>query len=254
MSDASSTWTLTVAVGTTNPSKLRAVESSLRKVFYLEYDISRKISLHGYNVPSGVANQPFGDLETRLGAQNRAQEAFASHVREHNGVEPHLSIGLEGGLDMDHWKSSFSTSSIIPEEMERNVSESTSLICMAWMAVYGRRHSIMSRWALGPALNLDNADNSNDINDSSNSYLWGWAKTSTFLIPPAMSNLILREGMELGDADDQIFGRTNSKSGSGTVGMLSRGLIDRSNYYEQALILALVPWIRPDVYPITNES
>jgi non-canonical (house-cleaning) NTP pyrophosphatase len=55
--------------------------------------------------------------------------------------------------------------------------------------------------------------------------------------------------MELGDADDKVFSRVKAKHGSGTVGLLTDGLIDRSYYYEHALLLAMVPWIRPDVYP-----
>jgi len=67
------------------------------------------------------------------------------------------------------------------------------------------------------------------------------------MLPSPMSKLI-REGMELGDADDQISGRSKSKHGAGTVGYLTEGMIDRATYYEHALILALVPWIRPDMY------
>jgi inosine/xanthosine triphosphatase len=247
MSDGSSAWTLKVSVGTTNPSKLRAVENSLRNVFD---DPSLGFSFHGYNVPSGVPNQPFGDNETRLGAQNRATEAFSSYVREHDGVEPDLAIGLEGGLEIDGWNDSPIT---FNGENEASDCEESSLICMAWMAVYGRRHPMMAGWALGPEFSRDNVEIPHKTNDSA-SYMWGWAKTSSFLVPPPISKLVLEEGLELGDADDQVFGRTSSKTGSGTVGVLTHGLIDRSAYYEHALILALVPWIRPDVYPSKIDS
>ena len=49
--------------------------------------------------------------------------------------------------------------------------------------------------------------------------------------------------MELGDADDQVFGRNGSKTEEGVVGLLTRGQIDRAAYYEQPLLLALVPFI-----------
>lgn len=78
------------------------------------------------------------------------------------------------------------------------------------------------------------------------------AKTGTFLLPSSLAALI-EDGMELGDADDKVFGRVNSKQGSGTVGVLTDGLIDRARYYEHALILALVPWMRPDVYSSKEE-
>jgi non-canonical (house-cleaning) NTP pyrophosphatase len=54
--------------------------------------------------------------------------------------------------------------------------------------------------------------------------------------------------MELGDADDVVFKRVNSKHGQGTVGKLTNGQIDRTNYYVHALKLALIPWVRPELY------
>ena len=33
------------------------------------------------------------------------------------------------------------------------------------------------------------------------------ARSASFPLPPALSELILRDGMELGDADDRVFGR-----------------------------------------------
>ncbi len=51
------------------------------------------------------------------------------------------------------------------------------------------------------------------------------------------------QGIELGVADDQVFGRVDSKREGGSVGLLSGGLIDRTAYYEHAMILALVPFM-----------
>ena len=51
------------------------------------------------------------------------------------------------------------------------------------------------------------------------------------------------EGHELGVADDMVFGRTNSKQGSGTVGVLTGGRIDRTEYYRHACVLALIPFL-----------
>jgi non-canonical (house-cleaning) NTP pyrophosphatase len=40
-----------------------------------------------------------------------------------------------------------------------------------------------------------------------------------------------------------IFGRVDSKRTGGSVGLLSGGLIDRTAYYEHAMVLALVPFM-----------
>ena len=49
--------------------------------------------------------------------------------------------------------------------------------------------------------------------------------------------------MELGDADDKVFQDINSKQKGGTIGKCTKGLIDRTQYYEHALACALVPFI-----------
>jgi len=77
---------------------------------------------------------------------------------------------------------------------------------------------------------------------------WGYSKTSSFLLPPALCDLVINQNMELGHADDKIFQRVNSKHGQGTIGKLTDGEIDRSDYYVHALKQALIPWIRPELY------
>ena len=54
--------------------------------------------------------------------------------------------------------------------------------------------------------------------------------------------------MELGDADDVIFERTNSKQGDGIVGILTGSAIDRTEYYVPAMVLALIPFINRALY------
>ena len=75
----------------------------------------------------------------------------------------------------------------------------------------------------------------------------GQARTATFELPPQIVALI-DEGMELGHADDKVFNRENSKHKSGAVGILTHGLIDRAQYYEPAVVLALIPLMNPELY------
>ena len=69
------------------------------------------------------------------------------------------------------------------------------------------------------------------------------ARTASFSLPKAISDLMITEGLELGDADDKFFGRSNSKQEDGSVGILTGGLITRSTYYHHSLVLALIPFI-----------
>jgi len=77
----------------------------------------------------------------------------------------------------------------------------------------------------------------------------GCARTSAFALPPAICALVAA-GMELGDADDKVFGSSNAKQAGGTVGHLTLGVIDRTLYYEQAVVLAFIPFHWPDLYPL----
>jgi inosine/xanthosine triphosphatase len=75
----------------------------------------------------------------------------------------------------------------------------------------------------------------------------GKARTSSFVLPHEVS-LLVRSGLELGQADDQVFNQSHSKQKNGAVGLLTNDIIDRAEYYKQAVILALVPFLKPEFY------
>ncbi len=75
----------------------------------------------------------------------------------------------------------------------------------------------------------------------------GWSKTGSFYLPAAISDLV-RSGMELGAADDQFFTKENSKQTGGSVGILTKGVLERTAYYQQAIILALIPFLNEELY------
>jgi non-canonical (house-cleaning) NTP pyrophosphatase len=54
--------------------------------------------------------------------------------------------------------------------------------------------------------------------------------------------------MELGEADDVVFGTDNSKQKMGAVGLLTKGLTNRAQYYEEAVQKALIPYMNPSLY------
>jgi inosine/xanthosine triphosphatase len=77
--------------------------------------------------------------------------------------------------------------------------------------------------------------------------LTGRGRTGTFLLPPQVAELV-GQGMELGHADDVVFERSNSKQEDGAIGILTRNLLDRAGLYEHAVLLALVPFLNPELY------
>ena len=150
-----------IAVGSRNPAKLRAVEQALRKILACKQqqqqqqqhdhdgvnknddddddDDAVTIVMVGYDVESGVRDQPMGDEETCLGAKNRAHAAYQAYRKEFDGP-PHLAFGLEGGLETiilpttnNNGKETKTT------ESDDNNRNHNPMYCMAWMAVYGKR-------------------------------------------------------------------------------------------------------------------
>jgi len=199
-----------IAVGSKNPVKLNAalqgVKEALKPIADEEgkgEDEEKLVEAVGYDVKSGVSDQPMSDEETKTGACNRARAAFAAYVDANNGRKPDFAIGLEGGIVVEPSS----------EQME----------CSAWMAAF----------------------------DGTN---MGTSRTCSFTLPPEISRLV-KGGMELGDADDVFFKKVNSKQKAGTVGSLTRGAIDRTKYYVQAVILALIPLLWKNIYfPAPNEQ
>ena len=166
---------------------------------------SRALSFTTHAVPSGVSAQPMGDEETRLGALNRASAAAAAAA----------AIAADGGAAAapQHQPVDYAVG------LEGGCGDDLdgALVCFAWMAVV----------PCGAA-----AAGSREST----------ARTATLRLPVAVADLV-RAGVELGDADDRVFGRVGSKHKDGAVGLLTKGLIDRAAYYKHALILALAPFI-----------
>lgn len=178
---------LSVVVASHNPVKRRAVEMACSRLLS-----DRTVEVQPLAVPSGVADQPLSDAETRRGAENRARGGYE------RVPEVDLAIGLEGGI----------------EELDGR------LMAFAWA---------VACWAEGE----------------------GKARTASFALPPEVARLV-RSGLELGVADDRVFGRSDSKRREGAVGLLTGGAIDRAELYAPAVVLALVPFVRPDLYHLED--
>lgn len=75
----------------------------------------------------------------------------------------------------------------------------------------------------------------------------GKGRTGSFFLPLKVAELI-KQGKELGEADDIVFGTNNSKQANGAVGILTGDVLTRTTFYEPAVILALIPFKNPELY------
>lgn len=73
-----------IAVGSTNPVKIKAVKKVVKKAF-------GEVKVIGVSVPSGVFSQPRSEAEARRGALNRAKRVLYK-------AKSDFGVGLEGAI------------------------------------------------------------------------------------------------------------------------------------------------------------
>ncbi|RBW69561.1 inosine/xanthosine triphosphatase [Bacillus taeanensis] len=168
---------LNIAVGSKNPTKLKAVQSAFEKM-------GCEVQVTGIDVSSGVADQPFSDDETITGAINRAKAVMASGKFDYG-------FGLEGGIE----ETSFGM-----------------LLCN-WGAVV-------------------NADGEINIGGG-----------IRILLPESIAKGV-RQGKELGTVIDEWTGKQNIAKKEGTIGILTKGHINRADMFEDTAICAFSKFLK----------
>ena len=82
-----------VAVGSTNPVKVKATQNAFQKIWP-----DKKFIVKGVQIDSGISNQPMSDQESIQGAKNRAAKAL-------HELKADYGVGLEGGVNQidEYW-------------------------------------------------------------------------------------------------------------------------------------------------------
>lgn len=78
--------------------------------------------------------------------------------------------------------------------------------------------------------------------------LVGKARSASLMLPP-QALTALQQGQELGDVMDAMFAQQNVKQKGGAIALLTQDKLSRSSVYHQALILALIPFLNPELFP-----
>ena len=146
---------LVVAVGSKNPVKV----NSVRNAFAANFPGS-DLEVVGYSVPSGVDDQPWGDVQTRQGALNRAENALGAHCLAHGGAPPDYAVGLEGG---------------VVEEKLGELHQGTPGLSASYTTCFAFMAVMSSPTSLGGVR-------------------WGIARTGSFALPPRITALMKGEG------------------------------------------------------------
>lgn len=65
---------------------------------------------------------------------------------------------------------------------------------------------------------------------------------------PAKLMKLIKQGKELGEANDLYFKKKNSKQGQGHFGLMTNGTITRAEGYKDGLIMALTRFLHPEIW------
>ena len=74
-----------------------------------------------------------------------------------------------------------------------------------------------------------------------------WGSSGAIQVPDKIARPVLDQHEELAEVIDRISGEKNVRSGTGAVGILTRGEIVREDFFYQALIFAFSPFYN-DIY------
>lgn len=81
----------------------------------------------------------------------------------------------------------------------------------------------------------------------------GESRSASLMLPPVVLDK-LKDANELGDVMDEVFGTENIKQKGGAISLLTHDLLTRSSVYHQALVLALIPFMNPDHFPVSGRE
>lgn len=81
----------------------------------------------------------------------------------------------------------------------------------------------------------------------------GIASSARLHTPEKIMELI-RSGKELGEANNLLFGLSNSKQDAGHFGLMTNGVYTRRDAYRDAVVCALSSFLHPEIYQAPASS
>lgn len=166
------------------------------------------VTVEAVAAPSGVRDQPLNHDEAIQGAVNRA-------LFSRLAVDADLGLGLEG----------------------TTADSAYGMFLCGWVAVIDRTFSYDQR---NVPLDLIQSVVSAHAGISIGC-------TGQLLLPATVADAV-RAGGELGPIMDQVTQRQGTKHKLGANGILTNGLVQRADSFEQGILLALARYITPHFY------
>jgi inosine/xanthosine triphosphatase len=207
--------TIVVAVGSTRRPKVNAVTEALASIRNL-FENSPEFEVVGVEVSSGVRHTPLTREDLMAGARQRA-EALTRVAREQRQAWKYF-VGLEGGFDVIPGLDAMPSLDVMPElDVVREAQQ---------------RWVFLESWAY--------------VADSSG--LGAFGRSGAVLVPEALVESVVDDGIELADAIDAFANGHNIRDAEGAWGIFTRNLITRQESFRVAVINAFAPFFNRAVY------
>jgi inosine/xanthosine triphosphatase len=204
-----------VAVGSTRRPKVNAVAEALASIrnHFQDFPFFEVV---GVEVASGVRHTPLTREDLMAGARQRA-EFLVRAARERNEPWKYF-VGLEGGLDVIPGLDAIPNLDAVPElDVVREAEQ---------------RWVFLESWAY--------------VADGSGRGAYG--QSGSVLVPEALANTVVDEGIELSEAIDAFADGHNIRDAEGAWGILTRNLITRQESFRVAVINAFAPFFNREIY------
>jgi inosine/xanthosine triphosphatase len=204
-----------VAVGSTRRPKINAVTEALASIRNL-LENSPEFEVVGVEVASGVRHTPLTREDLMAGARQRA-EALARLARARRHAWKYF-VGLEGGFDVIAGLDAMPNLDAVPElDIVREAQQ---------------RWVFLESWAY--------------VADNSGRRAYG--RSGSVLVPEALAESVVDNGMELSQAIDAFANGHNIRDAEGAWGIFTRNLITRQESFRIAVINAFAPFFNREVY------
>ena len=77
---------------------------------------------------------------------------------------------------------------------------------------------------------------------------FGFGRTFSFVIPPAVHEIMKTKNLELSHAVDDFFSKSGTKTGTGLIGPLTNDAVTYMDWYVHAIVAALLPFFKKEFY------
>jgi non-canonical (house-cleaning) NTP pyrophosphatase len=204
-----------IAVGSTRRPKLAAVHEAIEQFGPL---LARgaEFEVIGVETPSGVGHTPASRSELMLGARQRAESL----------VQQSLAQSVNNSSERWHYFVGLEGGLDIIEEAGKGSD-----------AAGGGRRVLLESWAY--------------VTDGRGGY---YGRSGGVEIPSALARAVLEDGVELAAAIDAFAGAVGIRDAQGAWGVLSAGLISRTEAFRVAVVAAFAPFYNEKMYHAASPS